>query len=190
MERGLLVVFSAPSGGGKSTVIREVMKRRAGQYKYSLSATTRPPRKNEINGEHYSFLSDDEFFRKRDNGEFLEWAMVHDNYYATPIAPIEKNIADKEIVLLDIDVQGGLAVKERLKNDAFLIFLAPPSRGLLEKRLRARQTDHESVINRRLEAVTNEMKYAEQYDVTIINDKLDETIEKVLFEIDKKIKQP
>lgn len=182
-------MFSAPSGGGKSTVIQEVMRQKVNEYQYSLSATTRAPRGNEVDGTDYFFLTRDEFFKRRDANEFLEWAVVHGNYYATPRKAIEKSIADKQIILLDIDVQGGIEVKKQLGDEAFLIFLAPPSMQSLETRLRNRKTDSDEIIKGRLSAAFDEMKYAKEYDSIIINDKLEDTIKQVLSEIDKKINE-
>ncbi|MCA9733707.1 MAG: guanylate kinase [Deferribacteres bacterium] len=189
MTHGLLVVFSAPSGCGKSTVINEVMKLKENEYKYSLSATTRLPRGSERNGEHYIFLTESEFLRLREENEFLEWAVVHGNLYGTPRTPIEKSITNNEIVLLDIDVQGGLEVKKQLKEKAFLIFLAPPSLPALEERLRKRQTDSDEVIQKRLLAVPAELAKADEYDVVVVNDDLKKTVEQVLQTIERKINE-
>jgi len=126
-RKGLLVVISAPSGGGKTTVIRRVLALGNGNFRYSISVTTRRLRVGEADGRDYHFLSLKEFNHKKENGEFVEWAEVHGNYYATPRTPIEKWLYKGKTVFLDLDVNGGLKVKNDFNDSALLIFIKPPS---------------------------------------------------------------
>ncbi len=179
-QAGLLVVISAPSGGGKTTILRKVLELGRGEFRYSVSATTRPRRHNEIDGHDYYFISLDEFHRKRVDGEFVEWAEVHGNYYATPKQHISEWLADGRLVLSDLDVKGGLAVKQHFGDSALLIFVKPPSLESLVERLRNRDTESQSEIDKRLQRFPAELEMADLYDHQCVNDDLDETTKHVL----------
>lgn len=182
---GLLVVISAPSGGGKTTVIRSLLKKDDPRFVYSVSATTRPRRQNEIDGLDYVFLSQETFRRMVDEGAFIEWAYVHKNIYGTLRTTVESLLDDGKIVLLDLDVQGGLEIKKQYGDEALLIFIKPPSLAELERRLRTRNTEHEQAINTRLSAVPDELAKSQAYDHIVVNFNLEATVEAV----DKIIKQ-
>ncbi len=186
-EQGLLVVISAPSGGGKTTIIRKVLERHDPRFVYSVSCTTRKPRQNEVDGKDYFFLSEAEFKKRIAEGEFIEWAIVHDNYYGTSRATIDHFLRQGKVVLLDIDIQGGIEVKRIYGDQALLIFIKPPSMHDLERRLRSRQSDSDAVIRKRLENARHELKKQSQYDAVITNDILENTVDQVIETIEKKI---
>jgi guanylate kinase len=140
----------------------------------SVSCTTRPRRGQEVEGIDYFFLSEPEFLARRDRGEFLEWALVHGHLYGTPQSFLDRKIQDAKIVLLDIDVQGAMQVR-KVRGDAVLVFLMPPSLVALEDRLRGRSTDADDVIHRRLAAARAEVSTAPAYDYVVVNRDLDET---------------
>ncbi|MFQ5602005.1 MAG: guanylate kinase [bacterium] len=180
VKKGLLVVISAPSGGGKTTVIRKVLESGNGNYQYSISATTRTQRTNERNGHDYLFITLEEFNQKRQSGEFVEWAEVHDNYYATPKAQLEKWLNEGKIVLLDLDVDGGLAVKRKYRDSSLLIFIKPPSYQSLVQRLQNRKTENQDQINKRLERFPKEMEKSKYYDHCIVNEDLNTTVNQII----------
>lgn len=179
-KRGVLVVISAPSGGGKTTLLRKVRASGSGCFEYSISATTRMRRRNEVDGRDYFFLKRDEFERKKKSGEFVEWAEVHGYHYGTPAEPIKRWLEQGKVVLADLDVDGGLAVKARLGESVLLIFVRPPSFESLLKRLKKRKTETDSEIEKRLQRYPKEMKKAKYYDVQVVNEDLDETAAEVL----------
>jgi guanylate kinase len=185
-ERGLVVVISAPSGGGKSSVIREILKKGGARYVYSISTTTRERRENEVDGTDYFFVSEDEFHKKIQASEFIEWAIVHGNYYGSSKAQIDEFLKDEKIILLDIDVQGGLEIKNQYQEKALLIFIMPPNIEELEKRLRNRQTDNDKEITKRLAAVPLEIGHAPNYDNIVVNEKLDKTVLEIIQIIEEK----
>lgn len=174
MHRGVLVIISAPSGAGKSTICRELLKRRK-DLRYSISATTRPPRPGEKDGKHYFFVEAEEFKRRIQRGEFLEWAVVHDQYYGTPRAFIESVLKTGHKVLLAIDVQGAAAIRRKMPADSVLIFLAPPSIESLRERLAARRDESESVA-KRLANAREEMANAGSFDYCVVNDDLKQAL--------------
>ncbi len=176
---GLLVVLSSPSGGGKTTVIKNIDQEKNDDYIYSVSMTTRPPRAGEVDGRDYWFVSHDEFQRKIENGELIEYEQVHDWFYGTPKAPVLTWLTQGKVVLLDLDVLGALRLKEQLGDEVLLIFLRPPSEDVLVERLKKRSTESAEQINRRLERVHLEMSKADDFDVVIVNDNLNETIDNV-----------
>ncbi|NOZ55205.1 MAG: guanylate kinase [Calditrichaeota bacterium] len=186
-QRGLLVVISSPSGGGKTTVVKRILDSGDDRFVYSVSATTRPPRPGEKDGRDYFFLSDEEFRRRIQEGAFAEWAEVHGHLYGTLKDQIDRNLKAGKIILLDIDVKGGLSLKRAFPEDSLLIFLAPPSLEVLEKRLRQRGTDSEEEINRRLQRVKMELDAAKQYDTVIVNEDLDTTVREVLEAIERRL---
>ena len=171
MPQASLFVISGPAGAGKGTLVSRVLERVPNSW-LSLSATTRAPRGSEVHGVEYLFLSVEEFERTIAEDGFVEWALVHGNYYGTPIAPIEQHLAAGGRVLLEIDVQGAFQVREKFPQ-ATLVFIAPPSMEALEQRLRARGTDSAEAIERRLANAAGELAAAGRYDVVIVNDDLE-----------------
>jgi guanylate kinase len=182
-KRGLLVVVSGPSGVGKSTVVRKLLKI-AKDVKLSISATTRPSRPGETHGEHYYFLSQSEFDKMVKSHGFLEWAKVHDNYYGTPMGPLREELSKGGKIVSEVDVQGAASVKEivnegRLEGAAVFIFLIPPSVDILAFRLRKRKTEDQEVMNYRLRAAIAELQVMEKYDYIVVNDKVESAAEKI-----------
>ncbi|MCU0608976.1 MAG: guanylate kinase [Chitinispirillaceae bacterium] len=174
VRKGKIIVFSAPSGAGKNTLIDHV-RETVPDMVYSISATTRQPRPGEVDGRNYIFLSEDEFRRRIDRQEFAEWALVHGHYYGTPRSMIDATIAAGKHIIMDIDVAGKKKF-DVVYPEAFGILILPPSIAELERRLRARQTDDEATIRLRLANAKNEIAFAEKegkYEYTVINDVLD-----------------
>ena len=169
-ERGDLFVISAPSGAGKSTLCHRLIEETPG-VSFSVSHTTRSPRKGEVNGVDYHFVSEEEFMTIVKSNGFLEWAKVHGNCYGTSRDAVIEMLGNGRDVLLDIDVQGAMQVR-RLIPEAVLVFILPPSPEELEKRLRNRGTDSEETIRLRLENAQKEVKAAKSYDFIVINDDL------------------
>jgi guanylate kinase len=172
---GSLVVVSGASGTGKSTLVRRVLERPDVHARLSISATTRPIRPGEADGTDYYFLSQDEFLKRRDQDEFLEWAEVHGNFYGTPAPPVADSLRQGRSVVLEIDVQGALQVQNRVPS-AVLVFVHAPSMEVLESRLRARCTDNEATIQKRLTNARGEIEQASRYDHQIINDDLETAV--------------
>ncbi|MBN1154038.1 guanylate kinase [candidate division KSB1 bacterium] len=177
---GLLVILSSPSGGGKTTVIQRLLKTNEFDFKYSISATTRQPRPGEIDGIDYFFLSEHQFREKIDRNDFIEWERVHDYYYGTPRDQIESWLNEDKVVLLDIDVQGGLRIRQEYAENSVTIFIAPPSVDELIRRLRNRKTDSHGEIEKRLRRVPLEMERGKQFDHVIVNNDLEVTIAEVI----------
>jgi len=175
--RGNLIVLSGPSGAGKGTV-RQALSRYQQDLFYSVSATTRAPRPGEVHGTDYYFVSREEFENMIKNDELLEWARVYTYYYGTPREPVEKAMQEGLNVILEIDVQGALKVKEKLPN-AVLIFLLPPTPEELGKRLCARKTDAPEEIKLRLEWAKKEVKLLNKYEYLVINNNVDEAARKI-----------
>ncbi|HHF09349.1 MAG TPA: guanylate kinase [Candidatus Atribacteria bacterium] len=175
---GILFVVSGPSGVGKSTIRKEVIRKCPG-LKYSISCTTRPPREGEIDGVDYLFVDLPTFEKMKQQGEFLEWAKVHGNYYGTPRKPIEEWLKKGEDVILEIDVQGAKQVKKNFEGGVF-IFIAPPSLKTLEERLKRRNTDREDEILLRMTNARIEMQCISDYDYLVVNDQLEEAVNKLL----------
>lgn len=172
--KGRLFVFAAPSGAGKTTLVHAVVTKHP-ELRFSISYTTREPRRNEANEVDYIFVDVDEFMRLRDEGEMLEYAQVFDNYYATSRKQVEKHLADDHSVVLEIDWQGARQVRESMP-ECVTIFIMPPSLAELERRLRDRRTDRPEVIERRLRDARSDMAHWDEFDHVIINDDLNEAI--------------
>lgn len=170
MRKGILFVLTAPSGAGKTTLLKMVMES-APRLEYSVSVTTRQPRKGEVDGKSYWFTTRAEFEKLLGNGEFLEHAAVYDNYYGTRRSAVEGAISKGKDVILDIDVRGALQIMEK-DYPAVFVYIMPPSMKELERRLRGRKTDSEEVIRKRLSLAREEMGYAGRYDYVVVNDDL------------------
>ncbi len=174
LKEGKIFVISAPSGAGKSTICNRVLKE-IDKISFSVSMTTRKPRTGEVDGVDYKFVDVDTFKKTIEANGFLEWAQVHNNYYGTPLSLVEEKTKQGIDIILDIDVQGGMQVKNRAPH-SILIFIAPPSMEELERRLRGRGTDSTEVIDVRLKNAENEMSYKEKYEHIIINNALEKAI--------------
>lgn len=172
---GNLFIVTAPSGAGKTTLVRGLLARDA-QVSLSVSYTTRPPRPGEVAGQHYHFVDVPSFKALRDQGEFLEWAEVHGNYYATSKVWIREQMTLGRDILLEIDWQGAQQVR-RVFPDAVGVFILPPSVAVLEHRLRGRGTDSDEVIARRLLGARGEMRHVGEFEYVILNNELREAIE-------------
>ena len=177
-KKGLLIVISAPSGGGKGTVLKELF-RRNGNLRMSVSATTRAPRPGEEHGVHYYFITQDAFKQNIENGAMLEYAEYCGNFYGTPKAPVQAWLDEGYDVVLEIEVQGGRQIKAAAP-DCVSVFLLPPSLEVLEKRLRGRGTETEAVIEKRLAAAREEIPCVRDYDYAVIND----TVEQAVLDIE------
>lgn len=171
-KRGLLVVISGPSGVGKGTVLKELMKRKDLNLAYSVSMTTRKQRPGEVDGKNYYFVSREEFEKAVDNGELLEHAEFVGNYYGTPLKGVEKLRDEGKNVILEIEVQGASQVRKKVP-DAITIFIVPPSMKELEKRIRGRGTEPEEIIQERLAKAQKELAMTGQYRYTVCNDDAD-----------------
>ena len=176
-NKGLLVIFSGPSGCGKGTVLKELLQHDDSVY-LSVSATTRSPREGEQHGVHYYFLSKEEFERLIQENGMLEYASYCGNYYGTPRAAVEKKLNEGLDVILEIEVQGALQVMEHCP-EAVSIFILPPSVEELEKRLFGRQTEDIETISKRLLKAKEEMTFAEKYDYVVVNNAVLETANQI-----------
>lgn len=177
MNRGILVVVSGFSGAGKGTVMRALLDT-YGEYALSISATTRPPREGEQDGIEYFFKTRDAFEKMISGGELIEWAEYVGNYYGTPKAYVEKCLAEGKNILLEIEMQGGMLVKEKYP-DAVLIFVSAPSARTLYERLSGRGTETEATIWKRMERAGEEANYMKQYDYLVINDQLEDAVRQI-----------
>lgn len=184
-EHGLLIAISSPSGGGKTTVIREVRKRRL-EFGYSVSCTTREPRTGETNDKDYIFLTEQEFKQRIERDEFLEWESVHGYWYGTLKETVSRAKNAGQHLLFDIDVYGAQSLK-RAFPDSLLIFLNPPDLDTLILRLKSRAKDSQQEIDNRLKRVEIEMEIGQQFDVIIINDELNETVNQVIKAIEQRL---
>ncbi len=178
----LVFIISAPSGSGKSTLVKRLMDQdlatNESRLQFSVSFTTRQPREGEIDGRHYHFISLEEFDRLRKADELLEYAEVFGNFYGTSREVLRKAQEKDKDLILDIDVQGAAQLRERLEG-AVSIFILPPSPEVLEKRLRKRSSDSDAVIQRRLGEASREVFEYREYNYVLINDKLDESFERL-----------
>ncbi|AYF43387.1 guanylate kinase [Halobacteriovorax sp. BALOs_7] len=172
MNKGKIIVIVAPSGSGKSTLIKRI-KAEFLDLLESVSFTTRKAREGEINGQHYNFISEQEFLDRKENDEFLEWAKVHGNYYGTSKKFVEDEISKGHNLLFDLDIQGTDSFKEYFGDRARVIFIAPPSIEALENRLRGRGTETEESLNIRLENAKRELLRKDDYDYLVVNDELE-----------------
>ena len=180
MKKGKLIVISAPSGCGKSTIIKQIIDDERLKLGFSISATSRKPREGEEHGVHYYFISDDEFLQLIKEDKFVEWEEVYaGTHYGTLVSEVDRVTGEGRNLILDIDVKGGVNVKERFGNEALSLFIMPPSIEELGKRLRGRATDSEETILKRLAKADYEIGFAPQYDTVIVNDNLDTAVEEV-----------
>ncbi len=186
---GKLFIFSAPSGSGKTTIVRNLLEKKLG-LEFSISATCRPKRENEIHGNDYHFLSVEDFKNKIENDEFVEWEEVYDDrFYGTLKSEVQRIWDEGKHVIFDVDVVGGINIKKKYPEKALSIFVMPPSVEELEKRLINRSTDSAEDIETRIKKANEELAYADQFDIIIINDKLEDAIEESEAAIKKFINQ-
>lgn len=171
---GLVIVISAPSGTGKTTICKHLLENFT-QIKHSVSYTTRQPRLNEIEGESYHFISEKKFNEMVENNEFVEWAKVHGNYYGTSRRCLDKIIEEKYDAILDLDVQGGINIKKKCKK-AVLIFIIPPSMNELRNRLQERNTEEIEHLEERLKCAREEVGYIFKYRYYLVNHNIEETV--------------
>lgn len=180
MKKGKIIVLSAPSGTGKSSIIQRLMECPELKLGFSVSATSRKPRGNERDGVEYYFISPEEFRRRVDAGEFVEWEEVYaGTCYGTLKSEVERVTDDGLNLIMDIDVKGGINVKKAFGDRAVTIFILPPSKEELERRLRSRGTDADEVIEKRLAKADFELSHAPAFDHRVVNDDLDDAVKKV-----------
>jgi guanylate kinase len=173
MKKATLVVLSSPSGGGKTTICRKILKKHK-DYLYSISATTRGKRKSEKQGKDYFFLSEKRFSQIRRRRGFVEWAKVHGEYYGTLKKFVDQAEKEGKVALFVLDVQGGMAIKKKY-TESVLIFLLPPSLGELKRRLIGRGTDNTDEVKQRLKTALKEIEFWSKYDYVVVNNELGET---------------
>lgn len=173
-NKGKCVIFSAPSGAGKTTIVHSLLKKDLG-LAFSVSACSRDPRPNEVHGKDYYFLGIEGFREKIKSGSFIEWEEVYSNhFYGTLRSEIERIWAEGKTVIFDVDVIGGLSLKKLFLDDAFAVFVQPPTYEELEKRLRGRSTESEGKIAQRMEKARKELSFSKEFDVVLVNDDLEQ----------------
>ncbi len=174
---GKLIIFSAPSGSGKTTIVHRLLKEDKYNLCFSVSATSRQPRHTETHGKDYYFITPDEFRSKVSKGEFLEWEEVYeDKYYGTLKSEVERLLNEGKNVIFDVDVVGGLNIKKYYGDKALALFVQPPSVEELEKRLIGRATDDAATIQKRVDKATYELSFAGKFDRVVINDVLEDAM--------------
>lgn len=186
-KKGKLLVFSAPSGSGKTTIVRIILNKYK-ELDFSVSATTRKRRENETDGKDYFFISEEEFKKKIDAQEFIEWERFYDYYYGTLKSFVDDEIDSGKSVVLEVDVNGAVNIKKNYPS-AVLIFIMPPSFEELKNRLINRSTETESDLKKRIERAEYEFTYKDKFDYVVINDKLEDAVNKVCEIIEKEINQ-
>ena len=173
---GAILILSGPSGAGKSTIIHRAAPR-IGDFYFSISTTTRPPREGEREGVDYYFTDKESFEREIAAGEFLEYAQVHGNYYGSSLKPVREALEEGKLVIFDIDVQGHRLARERMGDRITSAFITPPTLRELQRRLTERSSDDAETIRRRLENAREEIRALEEYDFLIVNDDLEKATE-------------
>lgn len=182
--KGKIIIISAPSGTGKSTIIRRLFEKEELRLGFSVSATCRAPRAGEEHGKDYYFITHEEFQKRIAAGEFVEWEEVYaGTCYGTLASEVKRVTEAGNNLVMDIDVKGGINVKNYYGDNALALFIMPPSHEELERRLRNRATDDEETVRRRLDKAEYEMSFAPRYDITVVNDNLDTAVEEVEKEI-------
>jgi len=174
-RRGLMLVLSSPSGAGKTTISRRLLGNDK-DITLSVSHTTRAKRKGETDGKDYHFIDKDTFTQMRDEGAFLEWAVVFDNYYGTTRAPVELALRDGRDVLFDVDWQGAETLRKAAAGDVVSVFILPPSADALEDRLKTRAEDSDEVVLRRMRGASNEIQHWHEYDYIVVNYDIDRSV--------------
>ncbi len=178
MPKGRLIVVSAPSGAGKTTIVKAILTKYPSMM-FSVSAATRPKRETEVDGKDYFFLPRDEFERRIAAGELVEWEEIYGNLYGTLKKEVDKALTSGRTMLFDIDVKGGLSIKRKYPDDSVLIFIKPPSIEILRDRLRNRKTEDDATFKRRMDRVEMELGMASQFDFQVVNDDLQKAIDEV-----------
>jgi len=178
MRTGKLIVISAPSGAGKTTIAHEILRRNA-SLTFSVSATTREKRDNEIEGVDYFFITREDFERRKQRGEFIECEEIYGDYYGSLKSEVERAINAGKSIVFDVDVKGAMSIKKQYPKDAVLIFIKPPSIEVLKDRLMKRGTESESELEKRLQRVEMEMDQAQHFDYVVVNDNLQKAINEV-----------
>jgi guanylate kinase len=185
LEHGKLIVFSAPSGSGKTTLVNHLISQEELNLGFSISATSRKKRGNEINGKDYHFISTDDFKKHIIEDDFVEWEEVYENnFYGTLKSELNRIWSENKHVIFDIDVSGGLRIKEKYPKDTLAVFVQPPSIKEMETRLRNRKTDSEEKIVERVHKATREFRFSNDFDIILINDNL-ENAKKEAFQLVK-----
>ena len=179
-KKGKILILSAPSGSGKSTIIGKLMEDPDLKLGFSISATSRKPRGEEKHGREYFFMTEAEFQENIIRGNFVEWEEVYSGVrYGTLVSEVERITGNGRNLIMDVDVRGALNIKKRFGDDALTIFIMPPDKETLEKRLRLRGTDSEETIKSRLQKSEYEIGFANQFDFVVVNDNLEEAVKKV-----------
>lgn len=183
MKKGKIFVFSAPSGTGKTTIIKALLNADP-ELVFSISATTRKKRINEVNGKDYFFLSEEEFKSKIRNNEFIEWENFFGFYYGTLKSFVNEKIENGKSLIMELDVKGALSIKKEYPGSV-LIFIAPPGLDILKERLRGRKTETEEELEKRFHRAAMELDYRDKFDYTVINDNLDHAVKQTLKVLEK-----
>jgi len=186
MPKPKLIVISAPSGCGKTTIAKEILNRHPDML-FSVSATTRPKRGTETHGSDYYFLTKDDFTEKIRKNQLIEWEEIYGNYYGSLKSEVERALGSGRCMLFDIDVKGALAIKRQYPDDSVLIFIRPPDLETLTSRLTNRKTEDESALKKRLDRVPMELEKGNEFDYSVINDRLADAIERVNDIINREI---
>lgn len=173
-KKGKLIVFSAPSGSGKTTLVHHLLDQEKLGLQFSISATSRPRRGQEIDGKDYYFISKEKFQEHIKNKDFLEWEEVYtDNFYGTLLSEVNRIWQNGKVAIFDIDVVGGLRIKEKFPENTLAVFVQPPSLEVMESRLRNRKTDSEEKIKERLAKASKELEFSKKFDYVLVNDNLE-----------------
>lgn len=182
-NKGKCIIFSAPSGAGKTTIVHNLLGRDLG-LEFSVSACSRDPRPNEVDGKDYHFLGAEKFRQKIQEDAFVEWEEVYsNNFYGTLKSEMQRIWSKGNTVIFDVDVIGGLNLKKKFKDDALAIFVKPPSYEELEKRLRGRSTESEDKINQRMEKASKELAFAPEFDIILVNDNLEDACDQAANQV-------